>query len=111
MKKRYSDPLCYSAMMLTDTNDIELNGSQGIAGTDNEPWSGARFLGINGDMAQDPALEVNGSGGQEAVPDGIQILGTPIGEQTAEEASESVLEKVTGETVSETLDTPGTEAE
>ena len=94
MKKRYSDPLCYSAMMLR--GGPELTDSQGGQSTDPDGGYGAGFLGINGDVVQD--LDVNGTGGQEAAADDVQILGVPIEEQMTEEATESALDKATGET-------------
>ena len=100
MKKRYSDPLCYSAMMLR--GGPELTGSQGGKVTDPEEPYEAGLLGINGDVVQD--LEVNGTGGQEAAAENVQILRVPIAEQVTEEAAESALDKATGET---DMETPG----
>ena len=100
MKKRYSDPLCYSAMMLR--GGPELTGSQGGKVTDPEEPYEAGLLGINGDVVQD--LEMNGTGSQEAAADDVQILRVPIAEQVTEEAAESALDKATGET---DMETPG----
>ena len=94
MKKRYSDPLCYSAMMLNGAP--VLNGSQGGEITNPEEPYEAGLLGINRDVVQD--LDVNGTGGQDAATDDVQILGVPIEEQVTEEAAESVLDKATGKT-------------
>ena len=56
-------------------------------------------------MAKEPALETNGTGGQEAAADDVQILWESIEEQVAEEAAaESFLDKATGET---DMETPG----
>ena len=55
-------------------------------------------------MAKEPALETNGTGGQEAAADDVQILWESIEEQVAEEAAESFLDMATGET---DMETPG----
>ena len=80
----------------------ELTGSQGGKVTDPEEPYEAGLLGINGDVVQD--LEVNGTGGQEAAAENVQILRVPIAEQVTEEAAESALDKATGET---DMETPG----
>ena len=113
MKKRYSDPLCYAAMMLTGEGEQTgptLNGSQ------EGDWTGGdenygRFLGLNGDGVQGSALGMNGSGVQDGTTGDVQLLGETIDKQITKEAEKSTLDEITGETGGEASDAPGTEIE
>lgn len=109
MKKRYSDPLLHSAVMLSQIPDF--TGSVDGEETDpNQPFDG-RFLGVNGDVTQGTDLEVNGTGSQEDMAEGGNLLGVQIENQVTNGSEVTVLDKATGETEMETPAASGPEDE